>query len=284
MRRLQYSRFIELIFCIVTLFAVGGGLISVAYAGIRGLGKYCGVVIFDRWDTCFLLSGHFITYISEHVKDELRPYAGESIQVDASDVWQPMNPGDALIKKYEIIGRAPVSDQWQFLDGIQIVVRADFDFTGRPAFEIEIRNTGNTPLDVNSNELGPTILGINQDSSFSPSDGGSVAWITRATLLSRSSFERQVGDRRSVVTYEIDPNSRVPQRFELEPGQSRKVRVLFKLPPGEYQFLIGFAGGVHESKSLASNAISFDIDENGRAAVARQVLLSTSPKWELFEG
>jgi len=44
---------------------------------------------FDRWDTCFLLSGHFVTYISDAVKDELRPYKGKAMQIDASDVFQP---------------------------------------------------------------------------------------------------------------------------------------------------------------------------------------------------
>lgn len=65
--------------------------------------KYWGVVVFDHWDTCFLLSGPYIAYISEAMKDGLRPYEGQAHQVDASDVVQPMNPGDALIRKYKII-------------------------------------------------------------------------------------------------------------------------------------------------------------------------------------
>jgi hypothetical protein len=56
-----------------------------ANAGLRGPGKYSGVVVFDRWHTCFLLSGPYITYISENVKNDLRPYTGKAIQVDASD-------------------------------------------------------------------------------------------------------------------------------------------------------------------------------------------------------
>ena len=269
MRRIVSPRLLRPALCFIVICALGCGLISTAYAGLRGLGKYSGVVIFDRWDTCFLLSGHFIMYISESVKDELRPDIGTAIEVDASDVSQPMNPGDALIKRYKTLGPAPDSDQSQFLDGLQIVVQADFEPTGRPIFQIEIRNTGNAPLDVRSDELGPTVLGTNQNSAFTPSDGRSVAWITRASLLSRSSFEWPVGDRRSVVSYEIDPDSQLTERFKLAPGQSRKVRVLFRLPPGEYQFLMGYGGGVHESRSLASNAVSFDIDETGQAVVAR---------------
>jgi len=87
------------IFYLVTLllFACEGALVT--HAGIRGAGKYCGVVVFDRWDTCFLLSGHFVTYISDAVKDELRPYKGKAMQIDASDVFQPINPGDALVRQ-----------------------------------------------------------------------------------------------------------------------------------------------------------------------------------------
>jgi hypothetical protein len=90
--------------CVVLICALACSFILTAQAGIRGPGKYCGVIVFDRWDTCFLLSGHFITYVSNAVKNPLRPYKGTAMQVDASDVFQPMNPGDALIRKYEIIG------------------------------------------------------------------------------------------------------------------------------------------------------------------------------------
>jgi hypothetical protein len=66
------------LFLAVGLPAIGA-LALLAYAGLRGPGKYCGVVVFDRWDTCFLLSGPYITSISENVKNGLRPYAGKAI-------------------------------------------------------------------------------------------------------------------------------------------------------------------------------------------------------------
>ena len=94
------------------VLAIACGLAFVARAGIRGPGKYCGVIVFDRWDTCFLLSGPYITYISEKVKEDLRTYKGQAIQVDALDVFQPKNPGDALIRKYKIIGPAPKTRSW----------------------------------------------------------------------------------------------------------------------------------------------------------------------------
>jgi hypothetical protein len=83
------------------------------------------VVIFDRWDTCFLLSGPYITYISDSVKNELRPYMGKAMQVDASEVVQHMNPGDALIQKYKILGSAPDTHHWVMLDGLELVAESD---------------------------------------------------------------------------------------------------------------------------------------------------------------
>ena len=55
----------------VTLILLTIGFALLANAGLRGPGKYSGVVVFDRWDNCFLLSGPYITYISENVKKEL---------------------------------------------------------------------------------------------------------------------------------------------------------------------------------------------------------------------
>jgi hypothetical protein len=48
-------------------------------AGLRGPGKYCGVVVFDRWDSCTLYSGVFLMYISEGEKEKLRRYSGLAV-------------------------------------------------------------------------------------------------------------------------------------------------------------------------------------------------------------
>ena len=63
----------KLILSAVVVIAVSGSFL-IANAGIRGTGKYSGVVIFDHWDTCLLLSGVYITYVSTAVKEQLRPY------------------------------------------------------------------------------------------------------------------------------------------------------------------------------------------------------------------
>ena len=251
----------------LTLFACGAVL--VAHAGIRGPGKYCGVVVFDRWDTCFLLSGHFITYISSAVKEELRPYQGKAIQVDASDVFQPTNPGDALIRHCKIIGLAPDKRRWATLEGLELIASSDFGSQGTPTFVLEIRNTSNRPIEVNSHEFGPTLLTQIPKSQFMASDGNSTAVITRGDLVNPPSWESTVGGVALSYSYTIEDKTRLPEKFRLGPGQSVKTRITLAVSPGQYQFMLGYGGGVHEEKSLASNAVSFAVSDVGTAILAK---------------
>jgi hypothetical protein len=220
---------------------------------------------FDRWDTCFLLSGPYITHISSAAKNKLRPYRGTAMQVDGSEVVQPLNPGDALIRKYRITDPAPVIDHPPSLDSLEFVAHSDFGSNGIPTFLIEVRNTGNKPVEVLSDQVGPALLGKNQGSAFSPSDGSSIAWITRVDLVRITSGEYRVDRAKYSVSYPKDSERRFLERFTLEPGQSRKTRIGFTLPAGQYQFILGYGGGVHSEKSLASNAIPFDVNDRGRA-------------------
>ena len=252
-----------------------------AYAGLRGPGKYCGVVVFDRWGTCFLLSGPYIMYISGRVKNELIPYKGSAIQIDASDVVQPVNPGDALIQKYKIIGPASLANHPPSVEGLELIAQSDFGADGTPTFLIAIHNNGNRPVEVFSSEVAPTVLGTNQgdalswsrwlrpSSSLSPSDGRSVAWITRMDLaLLRSGKREWVRNGFRCSLFYADSNAALQERFMLQPGQFRSVRIVVELPSGQYQFIVGYGGGVHEAKSLASNAISYDMNGGGVATLA----------------
>jgi hypothetical protein len=81
MRR-PFSKFASQALCVLILAILADELATPAHAGLRGPGKYSGVVVFDRWDTCFLLSGSYITYISSKLKNELRPYQGKAMQID----------------------------------------------------------------------------------------------------------------------------------------------------------------------------------------------------------
>lgn len=58
-------------------------LTTTAVGGIRGPGKYSGVVIFDKWGGCILFSGVYLMYVSDSVKDQLRGYEGQAIEIDA---------------------------------------------------------------------------------------------------------------------------------------------------------------------------------------------------------
>jgi hypothetical protein len=258
-----FSRYLILLATLVC------GVVGTAPAGIRGPGKYCGVVIFDRWDTCFLLSGPYITYISEKVKNDLRAYNGKAMQIYASEVFQPENPGDALITKFEIIGLAPDTQKWAKLDGLQLNAESDFGPLDRPIFRIEIRNAGNTPVSINSSEIAPVVLGLVPKPLSFPSDGRSAAWITRGDLMHPSSWKSTIGRATYSASYKIDLESRLPERFVLEPNQSKKARITFEISPGQYQFMFGYGGGVHEEKSLVSNFVSFDLSDAGVATLAK---------------
>jgi hypothetical protein len=282
MSRLALYRTLPQAICVVLICALACSFILTAQAGIRAPGKYCGVIVFDRWDTCLLLSGHFITYISDGVKNELRPYVGKAMQLDALEVSQPRNPGDASVRRYQIIGPAPNNHYWVTLDRLELAARSDFGPQGTATFLIELHNTGSQAVTVNRSEFGPTLLGSNPKAPFWPSDSRTGAWITRVGLLQSSSSEiwsstpreSWSGTTKYSASFTIDPKSLPPERCQLAPGQSLKVRVTFKASSGQYQFIVGYGGGVHEGKSLASNAISFDLNDAGIATLAKPELSS----------
>jgi hypothetical protein len=258
---------------IAALLCLGAcGSLFTVHAGMRGRGKYSGVVVFDRWDTCFLLSGLYIMYVADDVKEELRPYAGKPIQIDASEVLQPMNPGDGLVQKYKVIGIAPRGSDL-VMDGIKIEAASDFDANRIPAFVVQVRNVGNATVEIAASAIGPTLLGANKGIPFSASNGKSVAWITRTSLVTRplrtstASWTSTADGSTISATYTVDQTCELPDRFDLGPGQDLKCRINFRIPAGQYQFMVGYGGGVHQSNSLISNAISFSVANDGAAVL-----------------
>jgi hypothetical protein len=246
---------------------------TTAHAGMRGKGEYSGVVIFDRWNTCFLFSGPYITYISEAVKDKLRPYAGQAIQINVTEITQPVNPGDGLVKSYEILGQAPDDPNNPIANKIELDAKPVFDGKGAPEFDIHVGNISSEVVSVNLSELGPTLLGINSR-ELTASDGKSTAWITRADLAlhgpdqaATSSWTSTVDGMTVFATYEALQPCTFKNRLELAPAESVSCRIRIYVPSGEYQFIAGYGGGVHSWKSIASNAISFEVDATGVARV-----------------
>lgn len=261
-------------FALVALSLITCSLLFTVHAGLRGRGKYSGVVIFDRWDTCFLLSGPYITYISQAVKERLRPYAGQAVQIDATDIMQPFNPGDALVKAYELLGPAPDDPRDPITGRVQVFAEPAFSGKGTPAFDVIVRNRSTRPFAVSPSEIGPTLLGVNPGGPFNASDGRSMAWMTRVDLEPRGSMKTAAASWASTVVgttlyarYSVEPQCPLNGSVELAASDSRRCRIHFEVPAGEYQFIVGFGGGVHEWKSLASNAISFNVDQRGVATV-----------------
>jgi hypothetical protein len=228
-------------------------------AGLRAPGKYCGTVIFDRWDGCALYSGIYIMYVSEAVKGKLRHHASKSIQIDAKVVEQPINPGDGLIKDLVYLRPAPPTQNWVQLEGLSLRVAPAFTHGERPRFTITLQNTGPKEVVVFSSEFAPTLLmkKAGKHPRWGPADGPSVAVITR------QSFRVGDGPRISGRGWSIDAG--LPHKFILQPQEKRVVTISFDLPEGQYDFLAGYGGGVHGGKGLASNLVAFDVTAGGKA-------------------
>ncbi len=265
---LRRTRFIN---CAAILVSLSLGLaFSVVWAGIRGPGKYSGVVIFDRWDSCLLLSVNYLTYISEDAKEDLRRYRNQAIQIDILDVIQRANPGDGVVRKLAVLGPAPDFAHNGPIDNLQIEVASDFSHGRDITFSIEMTNSAAAPIEVDTDEIGPTLLGLRVDRPFGGAgDGRSMAWITRASLrqpdgwASSDAWSGSPLGRWFFAAYVPDPSSMLPARLILEPHASRLAKVGFALVPGPYEFLVGYGGGVHEGRSIASNAVPFHVEEDG---------------------
>ncbi|MBV9469296.1 MAG: hypothetical protein JOZ57_08625, partial [Abitibacteriaceae bacterium] len=161
---------------------------SVSYGGLLGPGTYYGVVVFDRWDGCTLYNGVFLMYIAEQVKSQLRPYSNQAIQINATDVLQPRNPGDALIRKFVYMGSAPANPDWLNKPGLKLKTIPAFKNGEKPSVIIEIVNTGQQELEINSHDLAPTLLTqrVSKFARFSSSDGPSFALCTDQTFWNDS--------------------------------------------------------------------------------------------------
>jgi hypothetical protein len=243
-------------------FAVSG------FAGERGPGKYSGVVVFDRWDGCTLYSGIYVMYVSEKTKEALRQYEGQAVQINTKEVNQPINPGDGLIGKFEYLGPSPNGRDWIKLDGIQLASSISANTNGQPIATLVITNSGTIPIKIFSSELGLTLLkkksGNETNHWWFPSDGPSFA------LITRQDFDGRKGnggvEAGTSYSWTICKENILPHDFTLEARTQKTLTIYFNLPDGEYDFLGGYAGGVHETKCLASNLSVFDVNA-GKATI-----------------
>lgn len=237
-------------------------LTTTAIGGLRGPGKYSGVVIFDRWGGCILFSGVYLMYVSDSVKDQLRGYEGQAIEVDALEVKQPINPGDGLIRSLKVLGPAESKQEWYTVEGIALEAQP-VAIKRSLGIEITITNKREAPVRIDGSQIGLALLSERIEGVHTPSDGPSIAVITRTDVSSaHGSWQIGTGSKTYSYSYLVPDEYRCPQAFELAPNESRKIQIIFELPAGHYQFFAGYGGGVHESKSIVSNPVSIDLSED----------------------
>jgi hypothetical protein len=232
-------------------------------AGLRLPGPYSGVVFFDRWGNCILFDAAYLMYISDAVKDELRPYDGQLVQIDAEQVYQPVNPGDGLIRRFVFLG-PPVAkaEDNDSLTGIKLKAMLDTADKKEILFTLEVRNDGPSAKTLYPDEFGFAVLthGSKRDFIFTPSDGTSYAVITR-TSFSVARGGEELRDYGHIRTYswQIEPPFLLPPTLNLAAGETFTTKIKLSLPPGEYQFIAGAGDGVLSGRCVMSNAVSFDI-------------------------
>jgi hypothetical protein len=230
-------------------------------AGLRGPGKYSGVVFFDRWDNCILFDGVYLMYISDKVKDSLRSHEGQSVQIDAQQVSQPVNPGDGLIRQFTFLGPASGKAGFPTLSGIGLKATREAR-EGPVTIALEIRNGGPSDISLYSGSLGFAVLAhiSNNDFILDPSDGSSYAVITRASLESaEGTVDLRVDGNLRTYAWKVDPCCRLPSVLHLTAGQTRTTKLDLSLPSGAYQFIAGIGEDVMDGQCVMSNAVSFDI-------------------------
>jgi hypothetical protein len=225
-------------------------------AGIRGPGNYAGVVVFDRWGTCYLFSGVYLMYVSSPRASGLKAYAGKPIVLNAKEVSQPINPGDGLISSYQVVGKPTVNPHHPEARVLELVLEGAGQPPGGGDVELLVRNKGATAVHL-GDTIGLALFGPKGRNSFSPSDGASDAWVTRGELETHEWGEE---GRWHIAVQEQD----VAQLAEeLPAGASVSVHLRLKLPPGQYNLLCGYGGNVHEYYCSASNLLPITVGENG---------------------
>lgn len=203
-----------------------------AVGGERGPGKYSGVVVFDRWDSCTLYGGISVMYVSKSIKETLRPYAGQCIQIDASEVFQPRNPGDGLINSCRYLGPATKEHKrWVKLDGLRLISRVHAGDDQKPVARITIANTGKDSVEILPGELALTLLTQGKPDEWTPYDDASMALITRQSFLIGSEEPRWKGRH-----WTIGEENALSTRFELAAGTKKHIDIHFDLPGGEYEY------------------------------------------------
>jgi hypothetical protein len=250
-------------------------LVSTTLAGLRGRGEYNGVVIFDRWDACYLYSGIYLMPVSEKIKESLRAFQGRPMLIDVQEVYQPINPGDGLITKLTVLGPAKEPEVGPFansavLKALSLGVATRFSATKSDQLIVQLQNRGASRISIKMYALAPTLLAKKRgvESDFEPSDGPSYALVTRfdmALLSKHAGGSWLANESAGTFGLSLAPGTPPSTAVDLDPGQSLVIPILFHLAPGEYEFLAGYGGGVHAERCMATNQVRFNVDKAGKA-------------------
>jgi len=259
---------------------------TTALAAIRGPGPVTGVVIFDRWDGCILSSGWTVHYISEKIKGDLRASAAKAVLITATEVDQPVNPGDELISKFTGLSPAPAAPpSAAALPGsprIASVLQFKTSLASKvgelPVLKIDIVNASKSPWKAQRLQVGPTLLTKFDHTKLRlspPADGPSIAAITRVIIplgdwsraglpertVKKGYFYSYAGTMSGVpATLDVRDDPRLHQPLTLAPGETLSLTCELEAPAGEYDFL----AGASDPDLVASNLTTFDIDNAGK--------------------
>lgn len=245
-------------------------------AGIRGPGRYSGVVVFDRWGGCTLCRSWFITYISEAAKEPLTKHSGELVTLDATDVFQPINPGEALIRKFTLI--APERGAKQEPSpraSVRLSVRPDFKDGQAPVFTIVAQNMGEAPALLKYDSLSPVVLTKKRGGPnyFEPADGPSRAVMTSEVFWSLGDDVPRLhgaGTRWNVsYKWAVTNVVTLPREVVLGPKEKTLLSLSVSLPAGEYEFFAGYYDHQRPEECVASNLVGFDIGADDRATLPK---------------
>ena len=256
--------------CTVVLLAATVLCLSgTANGGLRGPGKYNGVVVFDRWDGCYLCSGLYLMCVPEHLKETVRPYMGRSVILDATKVFQPINPGDGRLEQFAFSGYSCPDNPEDMTRQIELVASVSLEDSSHPKFHLLARNRGLKPLWFDGHELALTILAQNLEGTgkeamrFEPSDGPSYPLITR---WSAGHEGRQHGQDQQQVTWTASKQDWASARYEFAPGETREFTFSADFTGGKYDLFFGYGGGVLASESVTSNQIFVDVSPSGQTS------------------
>lgn len=240
---------------------------SVGLAEPRYPGMYRGIVIFDRWDGCALYQGVYVEYISEQIKEHVRDKAGKHVVLDVTEIEQPINPGDGLIKRFTLA--KPDQRKRPDSDALSVVIFPDFSEPKAPQFEIRVRNLGDNSMTLDVANLAPTLFTVRPGHGFIAADGPSYAILTRVSFWQAQEDKPRLKGWESVRSsrrWWITSHDTLKRQLKLRPGEAFEMSIAFNLEPGEYDFLAGYDD---DDFTSASNLVAFDIDEAGVATLPK---------------